>query len=220
MDTLSRNYIHCCLITTVIFTVKKVLLLLNMASSTSTRGAQTLDWLCNEIQREGGERKYVCDKWMVDLRKVFPNNPESHKQAIIAHINKLFIYIQTQTSRAVELFYVGKTYVHKAKNRREFDPMNPNTWKKEGIISRWGSHSDKPHGRDGLIVLTVVTREVKPFQFSHQEEYALRLEEELAHYYRVQDARLVNPTLAPGKKDHGKSIGYPLYVTFCLGDER
>ena len=34
---------------------------MSVASSTSTRGAQTLDWLYNEIQREGGERKYVCD---------------------------------------------------------------------------------------------------------------------------------------------------------------
>ena len=137
-------------------------------------------------------------------------------------INALFIYIESQTNHAVELFYIGKTYCQKAKNRREFDPMNPDTWKKEGIISQWGSHSDSPHGRDGLVVLTVVTREVKPFQFFHQEDYALRLEEMLTYHYRtiVEDIRLANPTLAPGKKNHGKSIGYPLYVTFCLGQER
>ena len=161
--------------------------IMSVASSGSTRGAQTLDWLCNEIQREG-ERKYVCDRgWMVDLRKVFPYNPESHKKAILDMINCL--------------------------------PMNPDTWKKEGIISRWGRHSDSLHGRDGLVVLTVVTREVTQLPFSHQEEYALRLEEELAHYCR-NDHRLANSTLGPGKKDHGKSIGYPLYVTFCLGQER
>ena len=196
---------------------------MSVASSTSTRGAQTLHWLCNEIQREGGERKYVCDPGcMVDLRKVSPNDPENHKKAILHLINQLFSYVETQTNRSVELFYIGKTYVHKAKNRREFDPMNPDTWKKEGIISRWGSHSDSPHGEDGLVVLTVVTREVKPFQFSHQEEYALRLEEMLTYHYRtvVEDTRLANPSLAPGKKDHGKSLGYPLYVTFCLGQER
>ena len=195
---------------------------MSVASSAPTRGAQTLDWLCNEIQREGGERKYVCDPgYMVDLRKVSPNNPENHKQAILDFINQLFSYIESQTNRAVELFYIGKTYVTRAK-KREFDPMNPNTWKKEGITSRWGSHSDSPHGKDGLVVLTVVTREVKPSTFSHQEEYALRLEEMLTYHYRtvVADTRLANPTLAPGKKDHGKSIGYPLYVTFCLGQER
>ena len=194
--------------------------MMSVASSVSTRGAQNLYWLCNEIQREGGERKYVCDQgWMVDLRKVHPYNPESHKKAILDMINKLFSYIETQTNRAVELFYIGKTYVHKAKNRREFDPMNPDTWKKEGIISRWGRHSDSPHGRDGLVVLTVVTREVTQLPFSHQEEYALRLEEELAHFFR-NNHRLANSTLGPGKKNHGKSIGYPLYVTFCLGQER
>ena len=43
----------------------------SMASSVSTRGAQTLEWLCNEIQREGGQRKYVCDPGcMEDLREV------------------------------------------------------------------------------------------------------------------------------------------------------
>ena len=104
---------------------------MSVASSTSTRGAQTLDWLCNEIQREEGERKYVFDLgYMVDLRRVFLNNPEKHKQTIIAHINSLFSYIESQTNCPIELFYIGKTYVHKAKNRREFDPMNPDTWKK------------------------------------------------------------------------------------------
>ena len=196
---------------------------MSVASSATSRGAQTLDWLCNEIQREGGERKYVCDPgYMRDLRKVSPNDPENHKKAILDVINDLFSNIETQTNRAVELFYIGKTYVHKAKNRREFDPMNPDTWKKEGIISRWGSHSKSPHGRDGLVVLTVVTRTITPAQFSHQEEYALKLEEMLICHYCtiVKDIRLANPTLAPGKKNHGKSIGYPLYVTFCLGQER
>ena len=169
--------------------------------------------------REGGERKCVCDPgYMVDLRKMSPNDLENHKKAILHLINQLFCYIESQTNHSIELFYIGKTYVHKAKNTREFDPMNPDTWKKEGIISRWGSHSDSLHGEDGLVVLTVVTREVKPFLFFHQEEYALRLEE-LAHYCR-NDSRLANSTLAPGKKDHGKSIGYPLYVTFCLGQKR
>ena len=79
----------------------------------------------------------------MDLRRVFPYNSENHKTAILDMINRLFSYIETQTNHAVELFYIGKTYVHKAKNRREFD-----TWKKEGIISRWGSHSDSLHGRD------------------------------------------------------------------------
>ena len=102
-------------------------------------------------------------QYMVDLRRVSPNNPEKHKQTIIAHINSLFSYIESQTNCPIELFYIGKTYVHKAKNKRKFDPMNPDTWKKEGIISRWGSHSDSTHGEDGLVVLTVVTREVTPF---------------------------------------------------------
>ena len=74
-----------------LYTVNKVLLLLNMASdmmsvasSVSTRGAQTLYWLCNEIQREGGERKYVCDPgYMVDLKEVSPNDPENHKKQFL-----------------------------------------------------------------------------------------------------------------------------------------
>ena len=50
----------------------------------------------------------------------------------------------------------------------------------------------------------------------------MRLEEILTYHYHTidKDTRLANPTLAPGKKDGNKSIGYPLYVTFRLGQKR
>ena len=40
----------------------------------------------------------------------------------------------------------------------KFDPMEPYTWKKNGISSRWGCHKKTEYVRDGLIVLAAVNK--------------------------------------------------------------
>ena len=195
-------------------------------ASTTTRGAQSIEWLCNEIQREDGERKYVCDQsCLVNLAAIMPRTEDAHKEAIIARIGEIFQYIETQTDKEIQLFYVGKTYVrrkHKQSGFITFDAMNPNTWKKEGIISRWGKHSVSPHGKDGMIVLTIVTREVMPSSYTSQEQYTLQLEKMLMYHYDtcMKDKRFANPSLAPGNTDRNQSYGYALYVTVCMGNKK
>ena len=64
--------------------------------------------------------------------------------------------IEIQSEKKVVKFYIGKTYVHKNKKSKVFDAMNPNTWRKEGIRSRWCHHKHQDYGRNGMVVLTVV----------------------------------------------------------------
>ena len=133
--------------------------------------------------------------------------------------------IEIQSGKKVVKFYIGKTYVRQIKNRK-FDAMNPNTWRKSGISSRWHHHKQEGYGRNGMVVLTVVTKDDVPQQsipaFKHQEMYALALEQQLIiHYAFIRgDERLANISTHPGmqQQEESRAIGYPIYMAFALDD--
>ena len=133
--------------------------------------------------------------------------------------------IEIQSGKKVVKFYIGKTYVRQIKNRR-FDAMNPNTWRKSGISSRWHHHRQEDYGENGMVVLTVVTKDDVPQQsiptFKHQEMYALALEQQLIiHYAFIRgDKRLANISTHPGmqQQEESRAIGYPIYMAFTLDD--
>ena len=105
-----------------------------------------------------------------------------------------------------------------------FDPMNPNTWKKNGISSRWGTHRTEEYGKDGMIVLTAITKEAVLHRHQgsllHQEQYTLALEQILQHHYKLKknDPRFANNTFTSGGTDGSKSIAYAVYIAFSLSD--
>ena len=133
--------------------------------------------------------------------------------------------IEIQSGKKVVKFYIGKTFVRQHGNRK-FDSMNPNTWRVSGISSRWRHHKQEDYGRNGMVVLTVVTKDDVPPQsipaFKHQEMYALALEQQLIiHYAFIKgDERLANKSTHPGMQQKGEStaIGYPIYMAFALDD--
>ena len=133
--------------------------------------------------------------------------------------------IEIQSGKKVVKFYIGKTYVRQIKNRK-FDAMNPNTWRKSGISSRWRHHRHEDYGENGMVVLTVVTKDDVPQQsiqaFKHQEMYALALEQQLIiHYAFIRgDERLANTSTHPGmqQQEESRAIGYPIYMAFTLDD--
>ena len=134
--------------------------------------------------------------------------------------------IEIQSGKKVVKFYIGKTYVRKNKRNKVFDAMDPNTWRKEGIRSRWFHHKHEDYGRNGMVVLTVVTKDDVPQQsikaFKHQEMYALALEQQLIIYYAFirGDERLANTSTHPGmqQQEESRAIGYPIYMAFALDD--
>ena len=124
----------------------------------------------------------------------------------------------------MEKFYIGKTHVRQKSGghggKVKFDHMKSGTWKMDnGINSRWKDHKRTDYGRDGLVVLTVVTKDAinpdirEKYPDFHQEHYALALERRLIQDY-MTDSRLENKTLEPGRRDSSTSIGYALYMTF------
>ena len=136
--------------------------------------------------------------------------------------------IEIQSGKKVVKFYIGKTYVHKNRRSKVFDAMSPTTMRKEGIRSRWHHHKQEDYGRNGMVVLTVVTKDDVPQQsirvraFKHQEMYALALEQQLIiHYAFIRgDERLANTSTHPGmqQQEESRAIGYPIYMAFALDD--
>ena len=189
------------------------------AVSRTTFGGCTLD----DLHR--GSKSYVCDtSCLVNLVGKDSNEAE---EELKRKVDEIFQNLELQTERKVNNFYIGKTFIEQRRrpNNREkfvkFDPMDPYTWKKNGISSRWGCHKKMEYGRDGLIVLTAVTKDVVPQKCRskiNHEQYALALQQMLLHYYKLKigDQRLYNETFNSTGLDGRKSIAYAIYVAFTL----
>ena len=189
------------------------------AVSRTTFGGCTLEHL------HRGSKNYVCDaSCLVDL---VGKDSKKAKEELKHKLDELFQDLELQTERRVKKYYIGKTFIKQRRrpnNRKrfvKFDPMDPYTWKKNGISSRWGCHKKTEYGRDGLVVLAAVTKDSVPQQCPHkvhQEQYALALEQMLLHHYKLDigDQRLDNDTFTAGGPDGGKSIAYAVYVAFTL----
>ena len=163
----------------------------------------TLEQLCE------GEKNYICDaSCLVELTKGEKVNDQVDK--LIIKVKEIFDKIEGK-EKEVEEFYIGKTYVPQIRNMG-FVTTNPYTWRKKGIKSRWGHHNNM--GYNGLIVLTVVTKEVLPHDDAHQEDYALMLEQRLLHYYKFEnyDERIENETFGEGKTTNTTYRGYAVYI--------
>ena len=184
----------------------------------ATRGGCTFDELCN-----GSAQSYACDN-VIDITRNDDGYTPTVREAVqmlVKHLDRCIQKIQDKRGCRLEKFYIGKTYVRK-KEEVTFNHMNEDTWKFDGIEARWTAHirnREVDYGRDGLVVLTVVTREaIHPDIQSNQswfrqEDYALALEGRLIQNY-LTDSRMKNTSLMPGRTDGNVSIGYPLYMAF------
>jgi predicted Holliday junction resolvase-like endonuclease len=81
---------------------------------------------------------------------------------LINHVEECIRKIEAGRDRKVEQFYIGKTLTHRRK-RRHFHRMKSSTWKlSKGISKRFKKHHGNGYGRDGMVVLTVVSRKAVP----------------------------------------------------------
>ena len=106
--------------------------------------------------------------------------------------------------------------------------MDHTTWRKsDGISKRFRAHHSKVYGRDGLVVLTMVTRKtipptvIKNKGTVRQELYAFALESRLIQHFLIKcdDVRIKNRSLETGGRDGNKSVGYPIYMAYALKDK-
>ena len=187
-------------------------------STTTTRGGCSYDDLCR-----GSEAYYACDN-SVDISDV--QTVGQAKERVVERIEEIMKDLSIQRGKQVKKFYIGKTHVHGQKIRgkgstREVKPLDPSTWNKGGIGDRWQHNCQFPHGKDGMVVLAMATKDTLSSvkcQDVHQENIAIALEQQLLHHYRIDvgNNKLENKTFEPGKSDHGKSAAYVVYMTFGL----
>ena len=188
--------------------------------SRTTFGGCTFDDLCR------GAKNYACDSsCLVNLGTV---SGTSETDAAVNEVVRLLATKLEDNIRELEIardgkvtkIYIGKTFIKQRRKRgggfQQFDPMQPTTWKKNGISSRWGSHK-RNKGKHGLFVLVAVTRKVVPKGVANQQRYALILEQKLIHHYEFrQDERLENKSSSEGAKTNNIYYGYALYVAFTF----
>lgn len=185
-------------------------------ASTSTRGGADYDTLCR-----GDEKNYSFN--IVDLKnaKTFGEVLDTVKRTIRETITNL----ETQSDKKVAKFYIGKTFVHRKQTGggrfQKFNELTPNSFTKKGISKRWHEHKYKDYGRDGMIVVCIVTRAVAyECRTEDQQECALILEEELQKSFRAdRDPRLANSAAyRAGPETTNTAIGYPIYIAYSFLD--
>ena len=144
---------------------------------------------------------------------------EDHiEKKIMAKLKDTLTALQNGSGRTIAKFYIGKTFVTR-KRGFIFDPDDNNTWKKDGIGSRWGNHKKECYGEDGMVVLCAITKDTVPFGATcmHQEDFTLDMKQRLIRHYR-EDARLVNTTEDPGLLAN-RDIAYAIYMAFAYAEE-
>ena len=175
-----------------------------------------------------GKKTYVAQQQcLVDLKG--KTNIEDIKSTLIRHCDNTLDRLEKESLSKIEKFYVGKTFIQRRRKPRgkgfiTFNHMDPNTWKKNGISSRWGTHKKEDYGRDGLIVLAAITRDsvpqTNPAKTLDQEQFTLALEQTLLHHYRFKEGetRLENNSFNSGGMDKKQSKACCVYVAFKLSD--
>lgn len=117
--------------------------------------------------------------------------------------------------RGARKYYVGKTFV-RAKAGNRFDVLDPQTWDKNGILSRERAHRRRFSNNSKMIILGVITRDSLPAGVSGEElqEYTLSLEQSLIANckYVLRDSRIINQTQNPGSKSEQNDPGYAIYL--------
>ena len=190
-----------------------------MASTTSitTVGGCTFEELCRRSQRN-----YACDN-TVDIRNI---SFKQAKKKVIKHINDCICSLEIESDSFVAKFYIGKTFVRRRRKPGggylAIDPQRSSTYRKNGIGQRWREHREKYYGKDGMVVLAIITREAVPLATRnkdvHQEDYAFELEQALIQHFKTfsSDVRIANVTTFRGGSDNRASAAYAIYMAYRL----
>lgn len=128
---------------------------LSCATTGATRGGISFDQLCR-----GNDPYYVCDtECLVHITR--DDTLQKAEEKLVKKTEDIFSELEIQKDALVKKFYIGKTFVQ-SKKKRKINPMNPTTWRKGGISSRWGDHRKEDYGKDGMVVIAVITRDQVP----------------------------------------------------------
>ena len=206
--------------------------------ATTTGGAATGKITFEELLHKGpGQESYVCDQdCLVTIAET--DTMERATTNLTTKIGDLFKKIEKSSSREIEQFYIGKTFINKKST--QFDAGNIDTWGMNGISDRWSKHKNeiqktktdpktkkpvvtkKYYGKDGMIVIAVLTEaqvlKHRSTPVVSTELYTLALEQRLLHHYKIsaRDPRIANRTFGSGRCVSDDKPAFVLYVAFSL----
>ena len=187
--------------------------------STTTRGGDEFEQLC-----QGRIKNYSFN-----LADIESERKVKHiKRKLVKQLESTINELELHSDRRIGKIYIGKTFIQRKRKPgggfMTFNPLNHNTWEKNGISSRWGSHKHEDYGRDGLVVLGAITKQTVPKKCRdrvHQEDFTLALEQKLLHHYLLShpDSRVVNDTFTAGRPPERNHYAYAVYMAFSYTDD-
>ena len=184
---------------------------------TETRGGVDFELLCR------GNTKAYYSFNLTDLRG---KKVKYMKRKLIRQLKKTIRKLELYSKRKITKIYVGKTYIRCKKPRSQrsmFNPLDHNTWIKQGIGKRWNHHKRQNYGKDGMVILCAVTQEMIPQKIWGRfckNQFALALESMILHHYCLfhPDKRFVNKTFTAGRVPKQEPDAYVIYIAFSYAD--
>ena len=165
------------------------------------------------------DKPYLDSPYLFGL--IVPLKKHTFKQAISTlkkQIELLLSAIEEIEQKEIGYFSIGKTYARKTVWSDFLDPEDENTFTDKGTKSRRSVHKHTYYGKDGMIVLTIITEEVAWNMGYIDAEYcALAIEKELQEIFS-EDPRCIHSTYHQGSLVKEPAEGYPIYMTFSFND--
>ena len=172
-----------------------------------------------DLCKPDAETKCASDSGVVINRTDTPDVEDALK-TVDKNLKKCITKLEEGTNDGVDLYYIGKSFVRERKSV-DFNPEDYSTWScGAGLNSRYRHHQKKDYGRNGTVVLAVVTipdgsteEDIKKI-----EKYTLKLEKKLIKKNkREDDERLYNKTTKPGRGvGHKPVAAFIIYMAFTL----
>ena len=165
------------------------------------------------------DKPYLDSSYLFGL--IIPLEKHTFKQALRKlkkRIELLLSAIEEIEQKDIAFFSIGKTYARKTEGSDFLDPEDVSTFTDKGTKSRRSVHKHTYYGKDGMIVLTIITEEVAwNMGYIDAELCALAIERELQETFSG-DPRCVHNTYHQGPLVKEPAEGYPIYMTFSFND--
>ena len=156
---------------------------------------------------------------VVNLRTKKITSFRTAVNAIERRIKKVLQEEEFKMNLEIKRFSIGKTYTHKIKKAYILDPLDENTFTKKGISDRWRVHRETDYGKDGMVVVAIITDDVADtLDYDDAEDCALNIERKLQDQFK-SDKRLIHEDYHQGARVEYPADGYPLYITYAFTEQ-
>ena len=170
-------------------------------------------FIASQVSRMG-EPTYEFD--VVNLRTKRITTFRTAVNAIERQIKKVLQEKESKMNLKIHLFSIGKTNARVTATADFLDPLEESTVNKKNIGNRCRVHLKTEYGKDGMVVVAIITDDVADMlDYDDAEDCALDIEEELQHRFS-SDKRLIHKEYHQGSRVENPADGYPIYITYAF----